>query len=222
MNNKSLLEKAKTLGYPLFEIEEIIDANKILAEIVENEDLRLWEGFPVMLANSLDKELFNVDEALSHLNRNQEREYFLNLVMMSIALYDFLKLEFSFADLLYKSNYFDKNRYEEFLNGFKQKKIFVELGIELSSERIVKIFKNYFRRTDLDLKEFVEMQDEFELEFALSQIFSKKQKELFFKKLKGEKFTKTEREYYSRSVRKKVLALSNADLHKLALRLIRE
>lgn len=222
MNNKSLLEKAKTLGYPLFEIEEKIDANKILAEIVGNEDLRLWEGFPVMLANSLDKELFNVDEALSHLNRNQEREYFLNLVMMSIALYDFLKLEFSFADLLYKSNYFDKNRYEEFLNGFKQKKIFVELGIELSSERIVKTFKNYFRRTDLDLKEFVEMQDEFELEFALSQIFSKKQKELFFKKLKGEKFTKTEREYYSRSVRKKVLALSNADLHKLALRLIRE
>lgn len=222
MNNKSLLEKAKTLGYPLFEIEEKIDANKILAEIVGNEDLRLWEGFPVMLANSLDKDLFNVDEALSHLDRNQEREYFLNLVMMSIALYNFLELEFSFADLLYKSNYFDKNRYEEFLNGFKQKKIFVELGIELSSERIVKTFKNYFRRTDLDLKEFAEMQDEFELEFALSQIFSKKQKELFFKKLKGEKFTKTEREYYSRSVRKKVLALSNADLHKLALRLIRE
>lgn len=222
IDRAELLEKAKTLGYPLFEIEEKIDANKILADIVGNEDLRLWEGFPVMLANSLDKDLFNVDEALSHLNRNQEREYFLNLVMMSIALYDFLELEFSFADLLYKSNYFDKNRYEEFLNGFKQKKIFVELGIELSSERIVKTFKNYFRRTDLDLKEFAKMQDEFELEFALSQIFPKKQKELFFKKLKSEKFTKTEREYYSRSVRKKVLALSNADLHKLATRLIRE
>ena len=46
------------------------------------------------------------------------------------------------------------------------------------------------------------MQDEFELEFALSQIFSKKQKELFLKKLKSGKLTKTEREYYSRSVRK--------------------
>lgn len=222
MNKKSLLEKAKTLGYPLFEIEETIDANKILAEIVGSEDLRLWEGFPVMLANSLDKDLFNLYEVLNHFKRNQEREHFKNLVMMSIALYDFLELEFSFADLLYKSSYFDKNRYEEFLNGYKQKKVFVELGIELSSERIVKTFKNYFRRTDLDLKEFAEMQDEFELEFALSQIFSKKQKELFFKKLKGEKFTKTEREYYSRSVRKKVLALSNSDLHKLALRLIRE
>ena len=35
-------------------------------------------------------------------------------------------------------------------------------------------------------KEFAEMQDEFELEFALSQIFSKKQKELFLKNLKVE------------------------------------
>lgn len=222
MNKKSLLEKAKALGYPLFEIEETIKANEILADIVNSDDLRLWEGFPVMLANSLDKNLFDFDKVLDHLSQNQEREQFLNLVMISMALYDFLELEFSFADQLYQSNYFDKNRYEKFLRSFKQKKYFVEFGKELSSDRLVNTFKNYFRRVDLDLKEFVEMQDEFELEFALSQIFSKKQKELFFKKLKGEKLTKTEREYYSRSVKKKVLALSNSDLHKLALRLIRE
>jgi len=222
IDRAELLEKAKALGYPLFEVEETIKANEILADIVSCEDLRLWEGFPVMLANSLDKDLFDVGEVLNHLSRNQEREYFLNLVMMSLALFDYLELELSFADRLYKSSYFEKNRYEEFLNGFKQKKVFVELGIGLSLDRIVKTFKNYFRRTDLDLKEFAEMQDEFELEFALSQIFSKKQKELFFKKLKGEKLTKTEREYYSSSVRKKVLALSNSDLHKLALRIIRE
>ena len=222
MNEKSLLEKAKTLGYSLFEIEEKIKANEILADIVNSEDLRLLEGFPVMLANSLDKNLFDFEKVFDYLRSNQEREHFLNLVMISIALYDFLKLEFSFADQLFQSNYFNKNRYEEFLKGFKQKIYFAELGRELSSERLVNTFKNYFRRADLDLKELAEMQDEFELEFALSQIFSKKQKELFFKKLKGGKFTKTEREYYSRSVRKKVLALSNSDLHKLALRLIKE
>jgi len=222
MNRKSLLEKAKALGYPLFEIEETIKANEILAEIVVSEDLRLWEGFPVMLANSLDKDLFDFDGALEHLSRGQEREQFLKLLMISLALYDFLELELSFTDQLYQSNYFDNNLYTEFLKGFKQKRIFAELGRELSSERIVNTFKNYFRRADLDLKEFAEMQDEFELEFALSQIFSKKQKELFFKKLKSEKLTKTEREYYSRSVRKKVLALSNSDLHKIASRLVKE
>jgi len=39
------------------------------------------------------------------------------------------------------------------------------------------------------------------------------------KKLRSEKMTKTEREYYSRAVRKKVLALANADLHVLAVKL---
>lgn len=222
MNKKSLLERAKALGYPLFEIEETIKANEILADIVVSEDLRLWEGFPVMLANSLEKDLFDFDEVLDLLNNDRQKEYFLNLVMISIALYDFLELEFSFTDQLYQSDSFKMNLYEDFLKGFKQKRVFKELGIELSSDRLVNTFKNYFRRADLDLKEFAEMQDEFELEFALSQIFSKKQKELFFKKLKGEKLTKTEREYYSRSVKKKVLALSNSDLHKLALRLVRE
>jgi hypothetical protein len=56
----------------------------------------------------------------------------------------------------------------------------------------------------------------------MSQIFSKKQKELFLKKLRGEKLKKTEREYYSRSIKKKVLALANSNLHKLAERLIKE
>ncbi len=222
MNKKSLLERAKALGYPLFEIEETIKANEILADIVVSEDLRLWEGFPVMLANSLEKDLFDFDEVLDLLSNDRQKEYFINLVMISIALYDFFELEFSFTDQLYQSDSFKMNLYEEFLKGFKQKRVFKELGIELSSDRLVNTFKNYFRRADLDLKEFAEMQDEFELEFALSQIFSKKQKELFFKKLKGEKLTKTEREYYSRSVKKKVLALSNSDLHKLALRLVRE
>jgi hypothetical protein len=66
------------------------------------------------------------------------------------------------------------------------------------------------------------MKDEFDLEYALSQVFSKKQKELFLKKLKGEKMTKTEREYFSRSVRKKALALANPDLHNLATKLFKK
>ena len=45
---------------------------------------------------------------------------------------------------------------------------------------------------------------------------------LFMKKLRGEKLTETEREYYSRSVKKKVIALANSDLHELAIRVIRE
>lgn len=58
------------------------------------------------------------------------------------------------------------------------------------------------------------------LEYALSQVFSPKQKDLFLKKLKGEKLTKTEKEYFSRIVKKKALALSNPELHLLAQKLL--
>ena len=90
----------------------------------------------------------------------------------------------------------------------------------MSSERVVNSFKNYFKRAEIDLKEVADLQDEFELEYAMSQIFSKRQKEIFLKKLKGENLTKTEREYYSRTIKKKVLALANPDLHKLASKLL--
>ena len=46
------------------------------------------------------------------------------------------------------------------------------------------------------------------------------QKELFKKRLEGLPLTKTEQEYYSRSVKKKVVALANAELHGLARKLL--
>ena len=65
-----------------------------------------------------------------------------------------------------------------------------------------------------------EKYEEFSLEYALSQVFSTKQKELFKKKLEGLPFTKTENEYYSRTVKKKVVALANDELHNLAKTLL--
>jgi len=63
-------------------------------------------------------------------------------------------------------------------------------------------------------------QVEYSLAFALSQMFSPKQKELFKKRLEELPLTKTEQEYYSRSVKKKVVALANAELHGLARKLL--
>ena len=219
MDKSQLLKRAKALGYPMLEVEESIDVNATLAEVIVSRDKRLWEGFPVMLANSLEKGLFDYEKAQSRLKEPQEKNLFHRLVMMSLALYDYLQLELSFADKLHKSDFFDRKVFLDFLSQFKEEKDLEDIDGNMSSERVVNSFKNYFKRADIDLKEVTEMQDEFELEYAMSQIFSKKQKEIFLKKLKGEKLTKTEREYYSRSIKKKVLALANPDLHKLASKL---
>ena len=58
------------------------------------------------------------------------------------------------------------------------------------------------------------------LDGYLDRIFSAKQKELVFKKQDGRRFTKTEREYFSRIVRKKLEAIANEEVVELARELI--
>ena len=58
-----------------------------------------------------------------------------------------------------------------------------------------------------------------ELNACLDWLFSPKQKDLVFKKLNSESFTKTEREYYSRVVRKKLKAIANNQVVDIANRL---
>jgi len=222
MKKTTLLRSIKELGYPLFEVEISLDVDETLAEVVKSKDMRLWEGFPLLFANSLEKDLFDYRMTQMHLKNLIERKYLQYLIVMSLALYKYLKLKFTYLDKSYNSDYFDQTLFNRFLQCLKEKKDLKMNGRKLSSVRVINIFKNYFKRAEINFKDYVEMKDEFDLEYALSQVFSKKQKELFMKKLKGERMTKTEREYFSRTVKKKVLALANSDLHKLAIRLIKE
>jgi len=222
MKKTELLNNVKELGYPLFETKKSTNANKTLAEVTKSKDSRLWEGFPLLLANTLERDLFNYRTVQKNLKNPQEKKYFRKLVLMSLALYKYLGLKFSYSDKLYHSNYFNKKLFDEFLDGFKEKQDLRCTSNLLSSVRVVNTFKNYFKHAELNFKDYVNMKDDFELEYSLSKLFSNKQKELFMKKLKGEKMTKTEREYFSRSVKKKLLALANSDLYKLATKLVKE
>jgi hypothetical protein len=58
------------------------------------------------------------------------------------------------------------------------------------------------------------------LDVYLDRLFSAKQKELVFKKRQGRGLTKTEREYFSRIVRKKLEAIANEEVVGLARELI--
>jgi hypothetical protein len=86
--------------------------------------------------------------------------------------------------------------------------------------RLKQAFNNYFERDVERTRHLKERHEELSLEYALSQLFSPKQKELFKKKLNGEMLTKTEKEYFSRTVRKKVTAIANPELHRLAQKLM--
>ncbi len=221
MKNENLLRRLSKLGFPLFEPEEVQDANATLADVVRSKDLRLWEGFPVVLASSAEKELFNYDMTKEYLKEPFEKLYLDSLVVVALALYEALNLKFSWAEGLYKS--LSPNQKKEFGTCFEKLKKNENLevaGQVISSQRLKSVFNNYFAQAQSKLSDLLSVKEEHSLEYSLSQVFSPKQKELFLKKLRREKLSKTEKEYFSRVVKKKVLALANSELHRLSRKLL--
>ncbi len=221
MKNSDLLKRVNALGFPLFGVEEDQNANLTLADMVRSRDLRLWEGFPVVLANSAEKGLFNYDKVNWYLQKPLDKPYLLSLMEMSFALYKFFNLEFSWADKFYYSlSVARRRKVMVFLEKLKTDGELNVAGSELSAQRLKTVFNNYFNQAQNKLNELLSVKDELNLEYSLSQVFSPKQKELFLKKLKREKLTKTDKEYFSRAVKKKVLALANPELHRLSQKLL--
>lgn len=221
MKNENLFRRLSKLGFPLFEPEEVQDANATLADVVRSKDLRLWEGFPVVLANSAGKELFNYEMTKEYLKEPFEKLYLDSLVVVSLALYEVLNLKFSWAERLYKS--LSPNQEKEFGTFLEKLKKNEDLEVAsqvMSSQRLKSVFNNYFAQTQSKLSDLLSVKEEYSLEYSLSQVFSPKQKELFLKKLRREKLSKTEKEYFSRVVKKKVLALANPELHRLSRKLL--
>ena len=221
MENSNLLKRVNTLGYPLFETEEGLNADLTLADMAKSGDLRLWEGFPVVLANSAQKGLFNYSKVREYLKKPTDKATLVALITMSLGLYRFYNLKLSWVADFYKALTADKKkRANVYFSNLKSDKELNVAGRKMSAQRLKTAFKNYFNKPAKRLNEMLAVRDQMSLDYSLLQVFSSKQKELFLKKLKREKMTKTEREYFSRVVKKKVLALANLELHSLARRLL--
>lgn len=217
MENDNLLKRAGALGFPLLGVKKNPDANLTIAGMVKSRDPRLWEGFPVVLANSAENGLFDYNKAAHFLKKPLDRANLASLMVLSLVVYKAFSLKFSWADKFYKSlSKKNRNNYSTFLVSLKNDRDFTVAGLKMSGLKLKAVFNNYFSQTKSKLSELLLVKDELKLEYALAQVFSPKQKELFLKKLKREKLTKTEKEYFSRVVKKKVLALANPELHRLA------
>jgi len=222
MKNKELFKKLSSLGFPLFETEERVDVNETLSEVVKSRDSRLWEGFPVLLANANKDGEFYYETVRALLKDREEKSAFLQLVLLSLLFYRALHLKFWWANKLYgKLALKSKSLVESFSKSFKQKGDVKLSGQRLNCQRMESMFSNYFKEEEVSLKSMRSKQEELSLEYALSQVFSPKQKELFLKKFKGERLTKTEKEYFSRVVKKKALALANSQLHQLVRKVLK-
>src|SRR3989339_1772555 len=145
MKSKKLLKKLSELGFPLFEKEEKLDADSVLAQVAKGGDFRLWEGFPVVLANSAEKGLFSYENALLQLKQSSDKSKLNALLAMSLALYDVLELKFSWAKkLLNSSSPRVKKDSDNFKEKLKRDLMFTVAGREMSAQRLKTTFGNYF------------------------------------------------------------------------------
>jgi uncharacterized protein with von Willebrand factor type A (vWA) domain len=221
MTQKSLYKRLSQLGLPLLETSEEFDVNQTLAEVVKSGETRLWEGFPVLLVNAANDFRFSYERVLEYLDNKKQRKTFHSLLQVSLILYDLNHLSFSWTKPL--KEMLSENE-KEYLKQLRKElasgNSFTLNGLEFHPLRLKNAFELYFEKDAEKSRLQKEKHEELSLEYALSQVFSPKQKELFKKRLEGLPLTKTEKEYYSRAVKKKVVALANPELHRLAQRLM--
>jgi hypothetical protein len=221
MTDRKLLTSLSKLGFPMFEPSEELDVNETLAEVVKSVDTRLWEGFPVLLANAAESYQFMPEQVKQQLTRKEQKDHFHQLMLLSGSLFSLYHLSFSWWNKFKKglSNK-DKALVRTWRNHLAHNQTLKCNDAELDAKRLKGLFELYFEKKAEKDRRRKEKYEEYSLEYALSQVFSPKQKELFNKKLEGFPLTKTEQEYYSRTVKKKVVALANSELHSLSKKLL--
>ena len=216
LSKNELLEALAQYGYELNRPARQYKGEEVLLNLLQEHDTRLLEGFPVAYDNILSSQ--------QHLNLNvdslteKDKTKLLYLLLLTYAL---LKL---FGEdkqkLLETENQLSKlsKKWKEFLkeveNKFNHSDSVRVNSLVLSTDRLKKQFRNYV--VHFGAKNENEPKLDMELELLLSQFFTSKQKDLLKKRARHEELTKTEREYYSRVVSKRLKALGNEHLYQFA------
>ena len=216
-----LLSAMSQYGYSLLQPDNMADPNELLTALSCSKDARVLEGFPVVLANALEKHREKVDfgSALLHLPGESDRERFRRLVALSFYLFD----TFGFGNLKPRdaqARLLSESLLNEMRNAMVHNQPLLLDGREMDPGRATRTFLNYYVETREAERTGAKAQlrEDFRREYNLSLFFAPKQRDLLKKKLRGEPLTKTEREYFSRVVKKKLLALADPDVQRLALK----
>lgn len=211
---EKLLRDLGRYGYSLLEPSGT-DASMVLAEMVKSHDARILEGFPVVLANIVRRsgDSFDVRQVERRLKNQRDRKLLHELMQLSVQLFGLYRMSGLVDPFL--SRFLGG---EQFKAQLGQNSMLQLTGVTLFPEKLKRTFENYYvlETYESQAKQQVLFQEELRTEFYLSLFFPPKQKQLLFKKLRGEEMTKTEREYFSRTVRKKLEALADPDVHRMA------
>ena len=225
MTKDQLLENLANYGYPL--LKPVDKPEEVLTALLDQDDARLLEGFPVVFLNMLkeqDQSKWEKDgwQAKGLSDRAKARLPY--LLALSAHLFKLYKMEANYErralNILTKLNK-GTEVLSRVAEAFEKSESVNFDGFEFLPERFEKAFQTYVLQASND-PAAEKKRHALEQELLLSEIFTPKQKALLRKKEEGKRFTKTEREYFSRVVKKRLKVLANDELHQLANRLLNQ
>jgi hypothetical protein len=226
LNKQLFFQELTNYGYPLVAPQERLNPSETLAKMLSSNDARLLEGVPVVLTNVLQNKLpFTLEEFEKSLPGGMQRRF----RTLSAVTYFFLfwvpdsnNARNSLRDYLRK-------REPSLLQSVQSKldaesELLVGGDVRLSPKRLETTYKNYvvqqFMAAEQSYSKQLELQRQSAFLEALSLLFTERQREVLFKVFNHKDLTKTEREYYSRTVKPRLKALRNPELQSFATTLL--
>lgn len=226
VHRQELLDQLAHYGYPVMPPMRRSDPETVLELLVRQTEPRLMEGFPVVLLNAL-RERATLKWELSKwhpedaLGANGSKRL-AGLLAVSYLLFRLFGVDGHVQERVMRL-------LSKFKEGAKTLKDYEQPflastnltldGQVLSSER----WKNTFRRYYLSPRDSQELEKRthaLQLELLLSTIFTPRQKELLRKRAERAPMTPTERNYYYRTVNKRLKVLANEEVHHMARQML--
>jgi hypothetical protein len=225
-NKTQLLDQLTHYGYSLLTPQVTVSPDKVLESLLRQDDARLLEGFPVVLAGALAGENVFAWENRAWVPQkafsSKMAERWVFLMALSLLLSRLFGVETQVQDRAMKL----LRKYpegEKILKGlekeFSGSGTVVSGGLKVSLDRLKNSFRDY-RVQQSSSGERQEQREALEFELLLSELFTARQKELLSKRRAGKPMSKIEREYYYRVVKKRLKALADDRLHQLARQLV--
>lgn len=221
MNKNQLMDQLAQHGYALMRPKRTESGEKLLMDLLRQDDARLLEGFPVVLADLMkEKEMpeWQSKKWRPSFSKKTGHRFFV-MMAVSYSLFNLFGLK-EYADRVFKLlERWGQRKEAEKLADPSLKSVQLDREVALSVEKLKNNFRNYVveqtESADVEKKKHA-----LELDLLLSELFTPRQKELLKKRAEGKQMTKTEREYFYRVVSKRLKALANEDLHRMARQLV--
>lgn len=225
LEKQLLLRDLDRFGYSLARTEGA-DAAQTLGRMLRSDEGRMLEGVPVVLTNVLmNKHEFNLEDFEKSLPTPLQRRF----RTLAALTHFFLLLVPDSEDARQLLGKYLKKREPALLERVHQnmdteRTFNLGGGVSLDIQRLQNTYKNYlvsqFMRSEENLGKQLDNQRQTTFLEALSELFTERQRLLLFKLLNKQQLSKTEREYYSRTIKPRLRALSNSDVQSLASSLL--